>query len=110
MDQTPVALFDAFEQDFRHIINSISEKLEGSGKNQLGGALNMPLCRCLMLTAYKEQRKAALRKVEIELDEADDIVSFVLSMPWPKDLPTTGIGIPTRGRDPGNSAVGQAPL
>jgi len=40
MDQTPAALFDAFEQDFRHIINSISEKLEGSGKNQLGGALS----------------------------------------------------------------------
>jgi len=58
MDQTPAALFDAFEQDFRHIINSISEKLEGTGKNQLG-----------------EQRKAALRKVEVELDEADDIVS-----------------------------------
>jgi len=58
MDQTPASLFDAFEQDFRHIINSISEKLEGTGKNQLG-----------------EQRKAALRKVEVELDEADDIVS-----------------------------------
>ncbi|KDR73314.1 hypothetical protein GALMADRAFT_251929 [Galerina marginata CBS 339.88] len=58
MDQTPTALFESYEQDFRHIISSISEKLEGSGKNQLG-----------------EQRKAALRKVEIELDEADDIVS-----------------------------------
>jgi vesicle transport through interaction with t-SNAREs protein 1 len=58
MDQTPTALFDSYEQDFRHIISSISQKLEGSGKNQLG-----------------EQRKAALRKVEIELDEADDIVS-----------------------------------
>jgi vesicle transport through interaction with t-SNAREs protein 1 len=46
MDQTPAALFDAFEQDFRHIINSISEKLEGSGKNQLGGALNR--CRCIV--------------------------------------------------------------
>jgi hypothetical protein len=45
MDQTPAALFDAFEQDFRYIINSISEKLEGSGKNQLGGAFNRPLYR-----------------------------------------------------------------
>ncbi|KAF9483744.1 vesicle transport v-snare protein vti1 [Pholiota conissans] len=58
MDETPTALFNSYEQDFRHIILSISEKLEGSGKNQQG-----------------EQRKAALRKVEIELDEADDIVS-----------------------------------
>ncbi|KAF8808775.1 vesicle transport v-snare protein vti1 [Phlegmacium glaucopus] len=58
MDATPTALFDSYEQDFKHIIRSISDKLEGSGKNQLG-----------------EQRKAALRKVELELDEADDIVS-----------------------------------
>ncbi|KAF8178723.1 vesicle transport v-snare protein vti1 [Pholiota molesta] len=58
MDETPTSLFNSYEQDFRHIISSIAEKLEGSGKNQQG-----------------EQRKAALRKVEIELDEADDIVS-----------------------------------
>jgi len=58
MDQTPTALFESYEQDFKHIIYGISEKLEGSGKTQLG-----------------EQRKAALRRVEIELDEADDIVS-----------------------------------
>ncbi|GLB38074.1 putative vesicle transport v-snare protein vti1 [Lyophyllum shimeji] len=55
MDQTPTALFDSYESDFRHIVDSIKEKLEASGTG--------------------EQRKAALRKVEIELDEADDIVS-----------------------------------
>jgi len=32
--------------------------------------------RSLELLLLVEQRKAALRKVEIELDEADDIVSF----------------------------------
>jgi len=58
MDQTPTALFDSYELDFRHIVSGISDKLEGSGKNLVG-----------------EQRKAALRRVEIELDEADDIVS-----------------------------------
>jgi len=58
MDSTPTALFDSYEQDFQHIIQSISDKLEGRGKDQRG-----------------EQRKAALRKVELELDEADDIVS-----------------------------------
>ncbi|KAF8232618.1 vesicle transport v-snare protein vti1 [Tricholoma matsutake] len=57
-DGTPAGLFESYEQDFRHIIQSISDKLEGSGKDQRG-----------------EQRKAALRKVELELDEADDIVS-----------------------------------
>jgi hypothetical protein len=37
MDATPTALFDSYEQDFKHIIRSISDKLEGNGKNQLGG-------------------------------------------------------------------------
>ncbi|KAG6828520.1 hypothetical protein H0H92_007738 [Tricholoma furcatifolium] len=55
MDQTPTALFDAYESDFKHIVQGIKEKLEASGTG--------------------EQRKAALRKVEIELDDADDIVS-----------------------------------
>jgi len=34
----------------------------------------------LELLLLLEQRKAALRKVEIELDEADDIVSFSPSL------------------------------
>jgi hypothetical protein len=37
MDATPTALFDSYEQDFKHIIRSISDKLEGNGKDQLGG-------------------------------------------------------------------------
>ena len=37
MDQTPTVLFDSYEQDFRQIISSISDKLEGSGKNLVGG-------------------------------------------------------------------------
>ena len=37
MDTTPTALFDSYELDFKHIIRSISDKLEGNGKNQLGG-------------------------------------------------------------------------
>jgi len=51
-------MFDSYESDFRHLITSIKDKLEGTGRNLQG-----------------EERKAALRKVEIELDEADDIVS-----------------------------------
>ncbi|KAG6816256.1 hypothetical protein H0H87_007421 [Tephrocybe sp. NHM501043] len=53
MDQTPASLFDSYELDFRSIVGGIKEKLEASGDG--------------------EQRKAALRKVELELDEADDI-------------------------------------
>lgn len=58
MDQTPAGLFDVYEQDFLHLIQGVREKLDGDARNQVG-----------------EQRKAALRRVEIELDEADDIVS-----------------------------------
>ncbi|PFH45696.1 hypothetical protein AMATHDRAFT_51524 [Amanita thiersii Skay4041] len=58
MDASPTTLFESYEQDFRHILLGIREKLEGHGREQRG-----------------EQRKAALRRVEIELDEADDIVS-----------------------------------
>ncbi|TEB19306.1 vesicle transport v-snare protein vti1 [Coprinellus micaceus] len=58
MDQPPTVLFDSYEQDFLHIIGGVRQKLEGDARNSVG-----------------EQRKAALRKVEIELDEADDIVS-----------------------------------
>ncbi|KXN81234.1 hypothetical protein AN958_05695 [Leucoagaricus sp. SymC.cos] len=58
MDQTPTQLFDSYEADFQLLISSIKDKLEGSGRILQG-----------------EQKKAALRKVEIELDEADDIIS-----------------------------------
>ncbi|KAF9446711.1 vesicle transport v-snare protein vti1 [Macrolepiota fuliginosa MF-IS2] len=58
MDQTPAQLFNSYDADFQNLISSIQDKLDGSGKNLQG-----------------EQKKAALRKVEIELDEADDIVS-----------------------------------
>ncbi|KAJ3566263.1 hypothetical protein NP233_g7108 [Leucocoprinus birnbaumii] len=58
MDQTPTQLFESYEADFQLLLSSIKDKLEGSGKGLQG-----------------ESRKASLRKVEIELDEADDIVS-----------------------------------
>ena len=76
MDATPTALFDSYEQDFKHIIRSISDKLEGNGKNQLGGmcCYYLPVHTSQPYPVWQEQRKAALRKVELELDEADDIV------------------------------------
>ncbi|KDQ49601.1 hypothetical protein JAAARDRAFT_42714 [Jaapia argillacea MUCL 33604] len=55
MDNSPTALFDSYEQDFQQIIQSIREKVEGDGQG--------------------EQRKAALRRVEMELDEADEMIS-----------------------------------
>ncbi|KAF9247191.1 vesicle transport v-SNARE protein N-terminus-domain-containing protein [Melanogaster broomeanus] len=58
MDNSPTALFDTYEQDFRQIIDSIRSKLDGDGKDERG-----------------EQRRAALRRVEMELDEADEMIS-----------------------------------
>ncbi|KAM5536999.1 hypothetical protein V8D89_009328 [Ganoderma adspersum] len=58
MDSSPTALFDSYEADFKQIIHSIRDKLDGDAKGVQG-----------------EQRKAALRRVEMELDEADEMVS-----------------------------------
>ncbi|KAF5379309.1 hypothetical protein D9757_007664 [Collybiopsis confluens] len=55
---TPEALFDAYHLDYQHLISSVRNKLEKDAPEQRG-----------------EQRKATLRRVEIELDEADDIIS-----------------------------------
>jgi len=57
MENSPTALFDSYEQDFQQILGAIREKLDGDGKGE------------------GEQRKAALRRVEMELDEADEMVS-----------------------------------
>jgi vesicle transport through interaction with t-SNAREs protein 1 len=37
MDNSPTALFDSYEQDFRQIIDSIRLKLDGEGKDERGG-------------------------------------------------------------------------
>lgn len=58
MDNSPTALFDSYEADFKQIVHSIRDKLDGDAKDVQG-----------------EQRKAALRRVEMELDEADEMVS-----------------------------------
>ncbi|KIK06802.1 hypothetical protein K443DRAFT_252040 [Laccaria amethystina LaAM-08-1] len=58
MDTSPTALFDSYEQDFRQFIEIIRDKLEGDAKEEQG-----------------EQRSATLRQVEMELDEADEMVS-----------------------------------
>jgi vesicle transport through interaction with t-SNAREs protein 1 len=58
MDTSPTTLFSNYEQDFQQIITSIRGKLEGD-----------PMAEGV------EQRKTALRRVEMELDEADEMVS-----------------------------------
>ncbi|EJD04617.1 vesicle transport v-snare protein vti1 [Fomitiporia mediterranea MF3/22] len=58
MDNSPTSLFDTYEADFDQIVASIRTKLDGDSPEQSG-----------------EQRKAALRRVEMELDEADEMVA-----------------------------------
>ncbi|EIN08659.1 V-snare-domain-containing protein [Punctularia strigosozonata HHB-11173 SS5] len=57
MDPSPTALFDSYESDFQQIVSSIRDKLANDAN--AGG----------------ESGKAALRRVEMELDEADEMVS-----------------------------------
>lgn len=82
MDNSPTSLFDSYEQDFKQIISSIKEKLEGDAKDQQGGGMSLswvetntewPCCGI-------EQRKTALRRVEMELDEADEMVRGLHSL------------------------------
>ena len=85
MDTSPTTLFNNYEQDFQQIIASIRDKLEGNSQSEgvgellfrksmgfvcsLFGGLTYAFCDCGI-----EQRKTALRRVEMELDEADEMV------------------------------------
>lgn len=55
MDNTPTALFESYESDFKHILEGLKDKLENAGSG--------------------EQRKSALRRAMIDIDEAEDMVS-----------------------------------
>jgi len=57
MDTSPTALFESYEQDFRQLIEAVQEKLKDNGGDE------------------KEKRKSNLRRVEMELEEADEMVS-----------------------------------
>ncbi len=61
MNNSTTALFESYESDFKEIVRSIRGKLEGDTEDVRG-----------------EQRKAALRRVEMELDEADEMVRIFL--------------------------------
>ncbi|KAF8314539.1 vesicle transport v-snare protein vti1 [Clavulina sp. PMI_390] len=58
MDNGPTSIFDSYESDFKQITSSIKAKLDGEAKEQTG-----------------EARKATLRRVDMEIEEADEIIS-----------------------------------
>ena len=76
MDTSPTALFDSYEQDFRQFIETIREKLEDNANNNEGGEgyHTITWYQVSYLTYPPEQQKSTLRRVEMELDEADEMV------------------------------------
>jgi hypothetical protein len=74
MEQPPTELFQLYEADFKTLLSGIKDKLDSSGKDLPGGMYYSAPAPRVPYLFKTEQRKAALRKVEIELDEADDIV------------------------------------
>ncbi|KIY46626.1 vesicle transport v-snare protein vti1 [Fistulina hepatica ATCC 64428] len=60
MDNAPTALFDSYELEFQQFIESIRDKLESSSNDD---------------PEQGEQRQASLRRTEMELEEADEMVS-----------------------------------
>ncbi|KAF8639848.1 hypothetical protein AX17_001103 [Amanita inopinata Kibby_2008] len=54
MDSSPTALFDSYHHEFQHFIPTIQDKLEGDSK---------------------DERAGLLRRVDLDLEEADEMVS-----------------------------------
>jgi len=74
MDTSPTALFESYEQDFRQFVETIQEKLEDNGGDDRGFQ-NLDISP-LKLTHlfHAEKRKSNLRRVQMELEEADEMV------------------------------------
>lgn len=70
------ALFENYDEDLKQLFGSLKGKLDGEAKSLTGGkhyecgyvALSHRFCI--------EQRKAALKRVSEEIDEAEEIVSL----------------------------------
>lgn len=79
MDSSPTALFDTYDQDFRQILDSVRSKLDGDGKDERGGEDSVHIFRRdSSICFHTEQRRTALRRVEMELDEADEMACVAL--------------------------------
>jgi vesicle transport through interaction with t-SNAREs protein 1 len=92
---SPTSLFVSYEQDFTQIVDAIRKKFEGEGNNE-GGKLPLTVilgCWC-KYGIDLEQRKAALRRMEMELDEADEVVCTCLDILNPLPSAQCLAGIP----------------
>ena len=81
MDISPTALFDSYEQDFWQFIATIREKVEANGTEDANGGGEFAYRQHFLtslISAYQrptEQKKTTWSRVEMELDEADEMVS-----------------------------------
>ena len=75
---TEVTLFESYEQDFNGLLLSIQSKLSAATSQGIG---EFP-ARVPHTDAYDgiEQRKASIRRAELEMDEADDMVRCLISL------------------------------
>jgi hypothetical protein len=88
MDST--TSFNTYEQDFKVLAHSIRSQLDGDASEAQTGEM----WRCVSLSSKSnaslssaEQRKATSRRVEMELEEADEMVSVLTSVGFPSRLP-----------------------
>lgn len=80
MDE-PTAIFNSYEHEFTQLIENVKQSLEADGTGSNGGkylVISAAISHAFKVVAYlaftAEAKKAALRRVEISLDEADDLV------------------------------------
>jgi len=73
MDTSPTALFESYEQDFRQFIETIQEKLDDNGGDDKGCFKSLNITTHTHLSQL-EKRKSNLRRVQMELEEADEMV------------------------------------
>ena len=79
MDTSPTALFESYEQDYKLLIQSLDDRLASvKADDGLKGGEQRSIFLCslssLCLIYGTEERKSALRRVEMELEEADEMV------------------------------------
>ena len=75
---TEVTLFESYEQDLNGLLLSIQSKLSAATSQGIGESP----ARDLHTDADDriEQRKASIRRAELEMDEADDMVRYLISI------------------------------
>jgi vesicle transport through interaction with t-SNAREs 1 len=72
MDGSPTALFEAYEHDFKNLIQTIRQKLDDNSPDEPSGIIFIH--NLFISHGALEQRKATLRRAEMELEEADEMV------------------------------------